>query len=470
MKTYNKVLSLLLIGAFSITSCDVFEVDNSIDPNRASLESIQNNPTQNQVNFLAVGVQADMRSAIGSFYLNTGTVGREVINSASTDNRFYTELLGTQVGSYNGANDPAGIFNGYYTSFSQTRRRAEVFTRSAETSVILTTAQKAGIRGFARTIQAYASLNLLNMQYTNGIRESFSDLTKPGDLLKPGPFGTYASGLTLIKGYLDEGATALAAAGSSFAFPMTDGWDGFDTPASFLRFNRALAARVAMYQQDWTGVLTALNGSFLDMNGLVTTGPIFEYSTAPGDQTNTLWHVHDPTEDGEDNNAPYVIFDNFISDAEAGDARLSKAALRFAPRQSGVVTSAYEATLYASNTSPISIIRNEELILMNAEARIQTNDFIGAAAALNKIRTSAGLQPLAIAKPGVDTKDEYIDELLNQRRYSLFWEGHRWFDMRRYNKIGSLPLQGTVDGNSYTVFTRFSRPDSEVQWDRANPN
>ncbi len=461
MKNFKKIFSIFLLGLFGVTSCDV---DNTIDPNRASVGSVEKNPSQNQINFLAVGLQSAMRDGIRDFYLNTGTVGREIVYSASTDNRYFNELLGTEAANFGGANDPNGIFNTYYNAFSQGRRRAEVFTRSAETAAILTTAQKAGIKGFARTVQAYLALNLLNMQNTKGIRETFGDLSSPGDLLKPGPFGTYITGLTLIKGYLDEGATALAAAGTSFAFPMTSGWAGFDTPATFLTFNRALAARVAMYQLDWPGMITALNASFLNIAGPLTTGPKYTYSTTPGDLVNTLWH------NPNDNGAPYVIFDQLVTDAESGDTRLSKVALRTTPRASGqAIVSNNEVVMYATNVSPVSILRNEELILMLAEARIQTNDLPGGIAALDVIRTASGLPTMAVAKPAVTTQAQLLDEVLNQRRYSLFWEGHRWIDVRRYNKIGILPLQGLVSGNTYVVFPQFSRPDAEVQWDKANP-
>jgi hypothetical protein len=35
--------------------------------------------------------------------------------------------------------------------------------------------------------------------------------------------------------------------------------------------------------------------------------------------------------------------------------------------------------------------------------------------------------------------------MLEQRRYSLFYEGHRWIDMRRYNKLGELPIDRPGD-------------------------
>ncbi len=463
MKTNLKLILILLIGVMGVTSCDV---DNTIDPNRASLGSVQNNPSQNQINFLGIGVQSTMRDGIRDFYLNSGTVGREVILSASTDNRYFNELLGTEAANFGGANDPNGIFNTYYFAFSQGRHRAEVFTQSAETSTKLTAAEKAGIKGFARTVQAYLALNLLNMQYANGIRESFKDLSSPGDQLKPGPFGTYQSGLVLIKGYLDEGATLLAGAGPSFAFPMTSGWAGFDTPANFLKFNKALAARVAMYQKDWDGVINALSGSFLNATatGVLATGPVFTFATTPGDQLNTLWAK--PSDTG----APYVAYDQFVTDAEPSDARVAKVGLRTTARQSGqALLSLYDVRMYATNVSPISILRNEELILMSAEANIQKNNLAAGRAALDKVRVDNGLPTLATAKPSVTTQTELLDELLNQRRYSLFFEGHRWFDLRRYDKISILPLQGVVNGNNYAVFPQFSRPDAEVQWDKANP-
>ncbi len=110
------------------------------------------------------------------------------------------------------------------------------------------------------------------------------------------------------------------------------------------------------------------------------------------------------------------------------------------------------------------ILRNEKLILMLAEAKIQTGDLVGGAAALDTIRVKNGLALLATAKPTVaGNKDKLIYELLNQRRYSLFMEGaNRWFDMRRYGKLASLPK----DLATHNVFTNFPKPKAEVDWDK----
>lgn len=452
--------SLLLVGlTLATTACSFFTVDDTIDPNNPSVESVQTNASRIQINQLGVGVQSVMRNGLTNFYEVAGSIGREVYVLASTELTWTTELLGTT----NGGLSATTLFNGYYADFAQTRRRAEIFRISAEKAApgALTDAEIQGIRGFVNTVKAHAMLNMLNMQYKNGIRLTFSDLYSPNDLLKPGPFTTYEAGLTEIRRLLDEGATQLAAGGTAFGFTITSGYAGFNTPATFLKFNRALAARTAMYQKDWNGMLTALNDSFLSLTGSLTTGPVFTYSTTSGDLINPLYQQLNTT------GGPIVAQNNFISDAEPGDTRVAKKVTkRTSPRNLNGILGNYDVTLYPTSTSPISIIRNEELVLMYAEAMIQTGKLAEAVTALDKIRTSAGLPPLATAKPAtVSNKEALINELLNQRRYSLFFEGHRWFDMRRYDRLNQLPN----DQPNHKVYDQLIRPFAEVQWDAKNP-
>lgn len=473
MKHYKiVVVSALLFTAVSSCKKSYFEVDTEFDPNAAPVAAYVANASARQISQMGVGLQGVMRNAFLDFGRITGTVGREVINSASTDNRYYTELLGTNTAQYTGtaagANDPAGIFNTYYAAYSQTRRRAEQFILSAQNTSSISASEKKAVEGFARTIQAYVTLNLANMQGKNGIRESFSDLLEPGDMLKPGKFGTYASALVVCKKYADDGLAALNAAGSgSFPFTMNSGWAGFNTIQDFKKFNRAVAARIAMYQADWAGVISNLSQSFLDPAGSLKTGPNFIFSTAANDITNGLFHV--PNSNG----APYVVFNDVIADAEPGDTRIfgstAKVAARTTPRQSGAFTSTHEVVMFASNTSSASIIRNEELLLMWAEAKAQQNELNANATSaipiINIIRASAGLSPYS----GPVTQADVINEVLKQRRFSLFFEGHRWFDMRRYNRLAQITPQGSISGNNYVVFEAMSRPDAEVQWDRLYP-
>jgi starch-binding outer membrane protein, SusD/RagB family len=454
--------AMLLVGA---NSCSLLEVDRVPEPNSPTVESILTNATAIQIQQLGVGVQAVMRNGLFDFYTLTAGVGREAIVFAKTDSRYYSDPQG------NTKMDPSFFPTFYYNPFNQTRRRAELFYLAAAKSTALSAEQKSACKGFAKTVQAHIMLNCLNMQYSNGIRTSFGDLLSPGDLLKPGKLSDYAGGLAYVKTLADEGAAALDAGGAAFPFPMAKGWAGFNTPATMKKFNRAVAARIAMHQKDWTGMTTALNGSFLDLAGALKTGPKFNYATTSGDATNPLFQALD------DANRPVAVQIKFVPEAEAGDTRVFGKSVReggtakIRKRTAGTTlggfpVSEYELQNYVTNTSDIDIIRNEELILMAAEAAIQTGKLVDGEKALDIIRVAAGLKKLADAKPTVvGNKDNLINELLNQRRYSLFLEGHRWFDVRRYGRLATLPK----DIATHNVLEAFPSTQAEVDWDTANP-
>ena len=457
------LLTIAAVAALSLGSCSFFEVEDVPDLNNPTVESVLTNATKVQVSQLAIGVQESLRNGQYSASWSGGSIGREVVFFNKTDNRYYTELQG-QV-----AIDPAGIFYPWYISFNSERRRAEILIQSANNSRELTPEEKKGVEGFAKTAQAYTMLTCLNMMGKEGIRTEFSDLLAPGDLLKPGPMSNYESGLAYCRKLVDDAAVALDAAGSAFSFPITSGFGAnFDTPAEFKKFNRAVAARVTMYQKDWAGMNTALSASYLNLAGSLTDGPNFTFSTTLGDVRNPWFSNKNEA------NAPIAPQSKFIPDAEAGDDRVfgagisdgGKAKIRQRTSSAslgGYPEALFEISIVPTNTSPISIIRNEELILMYAEAQIQTNNLGEGEKALDVIREAHALPKIAVAKPTiVGNKDALIDELLNQRRYSLFMEGsHRWFDMRRYNKLGLLPL----DLPTHKVFDNFPKKQTEVDWD-----
>ena len=77
------------------------------------------------------------------------------------------------------------------------------------------------------------------------------------------------------------------------------------------------------------------------------------------------------------------------------------------------------------------MIKNEELILLRAEANIGLSDLGDAAVTdINLVRqTSGGLAPYA----GAVDQPSLLNELLYNKRYSLMYEGgHSWIDYRRY--------------------------------------
>lgn len=142
---------------------------------------------------------------------------------------------------------------------------------------------------------------------------------------------------------------------------------------------------------------------------------------------------------------------------ENGDERITeKVTLRDVPAALDDLSSNYGLSVYDSQRAPIPVIRNGELILLRAEALIQRNnagDLQDAEDDINTIRNAAGLPDYN----GNQTQAALTDEMLNQRRYELFFEGHRWIDMRRYDRLDQLPIDRPGD----TVWESFPIPEQE---------
>src|SRR6185295_18815438 len=104
----------------------------------------------------------------------------------------------------------------------------------------------------------------------------------------------------------------------------------------------------------------------------------------------------------------------------------------------------------ANPSAPIAIIRNEELILLRAEANLGAGNTEAALADINFIRTnSGGLAPTTLS--AASPKAAILNELLYNRLFSLLWEqGTRWIDARRYNLLNTIDVEVT-NGHVPTV-------------------
>lgn len=447
----NKLLLIVIpVNILIASSCSkIVNTPDITNPNGPELSTVLTNASRGTLSQLATGVFSTMRtgyntnpgngtSSYESYCKVAGTLGREVYIINESETRWVNDLAGL-----NGVLDPGAFYNGYYFSFSSARQTAAILQQAALNTNSINSQEKLGIQGFSNTIIAFEMLHILNMQGKNGIR------TDLANYLKPGPFVSYDSSLAAIIGLLDSASIQLQRAGSSFMFNCPPGFANFNAPATFLQFNRAIAARVAIYQQDWQGALSALDSSYFNINGSLSTGPVFNWGLSP-DMLNPLYQPLD--------NAVSVVANNsYVADAEPGDARLVKVAQRGSPLSLVGISGSYDVNLYPANITPVSIIRNEELILMHAECMIQLGQLQNAIQALNVIRTKAGNLPVY---SGAVTKGALIDELLKQRRYSLFYEGHRWIDMRRYGRLNQLP----IDQAGQAIFDAMPRPLAEVNW------
>jgi hypothetical protein len=416
------------------------------DYNNTSLDDLSNNPTPTKVQQAAQGLLVGARVGIGeqNGYISLlGIVGRESYNFDPADPRFITEML---IGPLDGGSPAFGgnLFAAPYRNI----RNANILLGAVDKVVGLSAEEKSAVVGFAKTMQALDYLNVINTR---------DDLGAPldvniGPTADPAPIVAKAAVFTFISTLLDEGLTALNAGGTEFPFSLSPGFAGFATPAEFTEFNRALKARVEVYRGNYAAALTALNASFLDTSAPLTLGAYHSYSTGSGDTQNALF---DPT--GRAIMAhPSIVTDAELKPDGTPDARVvAKVAQLADPRTVQDVTTDRVFSIYNSNTASIPIIRNEELILLRAEARYFTGDVLGALNDINLIRTTSG--GLAARGPFLNDSD-FIAELLKQRRYSLLFEGgHRWIDTRRFGLLATLPRALPT----HTVPSRFPFPEAE---------
>jgi hypothetical protein len=124
------------------------------------------------------------------------------------------------------------------------------------------------------------------------------------------------------------------------------------------------------------------------------------------------------------------------------------------------LTSTLGFGISATNSSPISIIRNEELILLRAEAKLGTGDKAGAIADMNIVRQNSGGLP-ASTLTAANSADEILTGILYEKRYSLMMEGHRWVDMRRYGRLAQIPLDISSGPNKNFVAKVLPIPQAE---------
>jgi starch-binding outer membrane protein, SusD/RagB family len=207
---------------------------------------------------------------------------------------------------------------------------------------------------------------------------------------------------------------------------------------------------VAINLNDWAGALAALQGSFLDVNAPLTLGTYHSFGTGSGDTQNGSF---DPTGRSLRGHLSFMT-DAQLQSNGSPDARTAKQAQAAAPLTVQGVTSSRLVVVYNSASSPIPIIRNEELILLRAEANIGLGNVTAAIADINVIRTRSGGLP---AYSGPTTAAAVLDELLYNKRYSLYFEGRRWIDLRRYNRLATLPR----DLSTHRVFTQWPFPLNE---------
>jgi hypothetical protein len=93
------------------------------------------------------------------------------------------------------------------------------------------------------------------------------------------------------------------------------------------------------------------------------------------------------------------------------------------------------AFMYKCRSSYSSLIkcRYADILLLKAEALAQKGDLEGAATIVDRIRTRAGIAKLTSDKKS--SQSAMINAVLDERRMELAFEGQRWYDLCRLDKV-----------------------------------
>ncbi len=447
--------SLATVAAVTLAGCNL----DLTNPNNPTLGGALSNPRA-ATSRMIVGVLSTYRVNRTDQIRAFGTFGRETYYMFITDGRFITGPLRDwrQNNSFDAGTQWAGRYGNY--------RNAYAAMAIVNATTALTDAEKHGALGVLKTVIA---LDLLHVIEARGPIGAVVDMTD--DVNAVNPVVSQDSVYSWISAKLDEAQTDLAAAGTTFYFPIYSGFGVgvASTPAGFTQFNRAIKARVEVKRGSlgcatcYNTALTALGGTWIaDLTAANRDNGVYTiYSTAAGDAPNTVAFT------GSAGSDEYV---HPLIDSIAGVAtddryrRKISGCPASSPRSEVGVSSSHRPCTYASTITSIPIIRNEELVLLRAEAEWFTGATAAAIADLAAVRaqsgaTNGGTAAVAFAAPANNA--DFTTELLLQRTLSLYQEGHRWPDYRRFGRLaalGTLPQDVTA---TFTVATASVLPNQE---------
>ncbi|KAA2242924.1 RagB/SusD family nutrient uptake outer membrane protein [Chitinophaga agrisoli] len=216
----------------------------------------------------------------------------------------------------------------------------------------------------------------------------------------------------------------------------------------------ALKARYFLYRQQWDSaasnaskiITDAANyqllkpySAFFANNAAATAESVFEigYSVSFKNGHYNWWLP--PALGGRREWAPGAQLVSLLNDPATGGNR-SAVIARTAPPGNLWYGKLYYRT--PTGTDPAYLIRVAELYLIRAEARAQLQQPADALADINAVRDRAGLAPSNAA-----TQAALLLAIENERRLEFAFEGDRWFNLVRTNRVADV--LGLTDSRKY---------------------
>ena len=473
-------LKLVLAGAVLVAgACKNIDAP---DQNASTLQELTGTPTRAVVVSATQGLFGGLRAA-GPCTGNCAYLGREGMNLDPSNPQNVSTLF------ING-----GDFSQWTSTYANNRQADIVLEAigklSSDPVTGMTDGQKAGVRGLVYTVKALGLLYvILTTDQTGAVLDVPADPTAPVP-----PIATRDAIYGRIIAQLDSGFTELSTAGAAFPVTFPAGFSSngaFNTVNGFRAFNRALRARTNVYwgtPASYAAALVDLNTAFTGTGTPFVSAPTTlaqlqvgvynTYSTTSGDATNGVFDATDRQRFAHNSLAADAVI-RTGTDTTTRDARFLRKVRPVRPsslsRYGFSVYWAFQA--YNSLSDPIPVLRNEEMLLLRAEANLACTgtapavtcgniDRAQALADINTVRTvsggltALGAEPAPLAA-GKTTGDGLLDELLYNKRYSLLWEGgYSWYDRRHYGALTTLQ-RDVLNGVTVKFFPYSRLPDAE---------
>ena len=458
MKKYTLTLSAALVLS---SAC----IDDTIvrPENQATVDALSGALTRAGVQTLALGVLAADRSFIRNdftYYQLSAIYARDIYRVEATEPRYVSETLtGTaDPGSFAGS---GGWTNGYVA----TRAATSLITALPgveETQV--TVPERNATVGLVQTIKALDYYRLLELRDTLGVAIQSADAEEVT------PISCKANVLSYIVAQLDSANGVLISAGATTKLPFTlpTGLTAFgrnySTVDNLIKLDRGLRGKVSVYRglQRPTPVAGAFTEAIANLTqalGGLAPGAVPSSTFGTGAY---VTFVSGGTENAANPRPTATIGVNpkAVAALQAGDTRASKFVARTPLSGGGVTTSLTFVDATTSNTAnlskPLAILRDEEVVLLRAQAYFEAGQFANGALDLNSVRTSYGLAPIAVPADIATARAA----LLYEKRYSLFFEGpQRLVDLRAYGQLKAGIT--TPEGPNDPFNTAFPIPKTE---------
>ncbi|MEO5589689.1 MAG: hypothetical protein ABIS03_08895 [Gemmatimonadaceae bacterium] len=463
MKKYTTIA--LALGAMAFGSCKDSSVVNPEDA--PTVEALSGALTRGSLQQLATGVLAQDRAAVvGTFthYVLSAIFARDVYRIDASEPRYVQETLGGQpdAGSFAGG----GGWGQFYTATRAANNLLIALPGASNTEV--SGAEKSATSGFIKTIKALDYYRLAELRDTVGIAIQTDTPDEVTAIRCKTPALAYVAAL------LDSGLTDLNTAGATTKLPfaLPAGFTAFgrdySVVSNIILFNRALKGKVDFYRgldrtspqpalvtQAITELTQALGGAAAGAVPASTfsVGPYYNF--VPGGSEATANNRSDDK---------IGLNPSVKANLQAGDTRGSKIVNRSATLSGfGVSTT---TTFFGSvpsttnQTLPIGILRDEELVLLRAQAYIEASNFAAATADLNSVRTTYGLAPYAV----FTAREAARTAALYEKRYSLLFEGpQRLVDLRGYGRLNAAFLTPETATDPFNAAFPIPRAEQDVR-------